>query len=108
MSSQTFQDILNLIEHYEIRISDHGYDELDEDNLFIKDILASVHNGIVLEDYPNDPKGSSVLVLQSDDKGNPIHVVWGIAKNTTSPAVLVTAYRPDSKLWTDDFQRRKL
>jgi hypothetical protein len=31
----------------------------------------------------------------------------GIPKNMDSPAVLVTAYRPDKKYWTDNFTRRK-
>jgi hypothetical protein len=26
---------------------------------------------------------------------------------STDPAVLVTAYRPDDALWTDDFKRRR-
>jgi len=33
-------------------------------------------------------------------------VVWGIPKGAFSPAVLVTAYRPDADLWTADFLRR--
>jgi hypothetical protein len=38
----------------------------------------------------------------------PIHVVWGIPRDATSPAVLVTAYRPDPERWSDDFRRRKV
>jgi len=59
---------------------------------------------IQLSEYP---KGPSALVLQSDRGGRPIHVVWGIPRGESSPAVLVTAYRPDPDRWTDDFQRRK-
>jgi hypothetical protein len=31
----------------------------------------------------------------------------GIPKGSSSPAVLVTAYRPDPERWMDDFRRRK-
>jgi len=46
-------------------------------------------------------------VLQKDHEGKPIHAVWGIPKNASFPAVLITAYRPDTEKWTDDFRRRK-
>jgi hypothetical protein len=45
--------------------------------------------------------------LQRDHQDHPIHVVWGIPRHATSPAVIVTAYRPDTEQWTDDFLRRK-
>ena len=74
---------------------------------FYFDILSGIKNGIVVEDYPNDPKGPSVLLLQKDLRGDPIHVVWGIPRNKFSPAVLITAYRPNINLWIEDFTRRK-
>ena len=101
----TFQLVLALISRLEIRISDHGYDELAEDDILIRGILGGVRDGAVIEDDPEIPKGPCVLVLQKDREGKPIHVVWRIPSHASTPAVLVTAYRPQSERWTEDFTR---
>jgi len=90
-----------------VRISEHGYDELADDGLLVRDVIDGVAAGIVLEDYPQYAKGPCVLVMQRDGKGEPVHVVWGIPKGHNDPAVLVTAYRPDPRQWQDEFSRRR-
>ena len=104
--NETFKQILRLIKHKKILISDHGYDGLAEDRIFVRDVMAGVSDALVIEDYPDYPKDPCVLVLQKDRFDNPIHAVWGIPKGASSPAVLVTAYRPDPDRWSEDFLRR--
>ena len=104
--SATFQNIKKLVEKKEVLISSHGYEELAEDDIFVQDIIKSIKNAKVLEDYPNFGKGPCVLLLQSDRDEKPIHTVWGIPQGKITPAVLITAYRPDPKKWSEDFMRR--
>jgi hypothetical protein len=78
-----------------LSISDHGYDELSADGLTAREVLAGLASAVALEDYPEFRKGPCVLVLQKDANLQPVHVVWGIPKGHSSPAVLITAYRPD-------------
>jgi len=104
--SETFEKILDLVHRGQILISDHGYDELVEDDILVREIVAGIDEAELVENYPDYPKGASVLVLQKDLKGNPIHLVWGIPRGAPAPAVVVTAYRPDPQLWSKDFLRR--
>lgn len=105
--SKTLESVLELIERKEVYVSEHGYDELAEDDILVRDIVAGVREATIIEDYSEYPKGPCVLVLQKDPQGKPIQVVWGIPKGESSPAVLVTAYRPDPARWSKDFMRRK-
>jgi hypothetical protein len=88
--SETLKRICQLVGRREVYVSDHGYDELANENILIQDILAGATDAAVIEDYPDYYKGPCVLVLQRDEHGA-VHVVWGLRKNTTSPAVLITA-----------------
>jgi hypothetical protein len=105
--SETFDRIRRLIQQGDVKISDHGYDEIAADGLYVRDMLASIDDAAVVENYPDYPKGPCVLVVQKNRAGEFIHVVWGIPKGKSSPAVLVTAYRPDPQRWEPDFLRRK-
>lgn len=99
--SNTLKQIIALVSKGDVLISEHGYD-----NLYVREIIQGLSAAIVIEDYPDYAKGPCVLVLQKDSNGEAIHVVWGIAKNTQSPAVMVTAYRPDPEKWINHMVRR--
>lgn len=58
----------------------------------------------IIEDYPNDPRGHSCLVLGFTKGNQPIHIVCGIQEDKI--LVIVTVYRPDIDEWID-WQIRK-
>jgi hypothetical protein len=105
--SDTFRQVVDLVRAGELRISAHGYDEMAEDGILAGEVIDGLGAAVVVEDYPEYAKGPCALVLQRDRSGRPIHVVWGVPRGQASPAVLVTAYRPDPARWSDDFLRRK-
>ncbi|MDA1192818.1 MAG: DUF4258 domain-containing protein [Candidatus Poribacteria bacterium] len=66
----------------------------------VRHILIS---GEIIEDYPDDERGHSYLVMGSWD-GTPMHVVAADKQNYT---FVITAYRPNSSQWESDFRTRK-
>jgi len=105
--SETLRLVQTLVLAGDYRVSRHGFRELAADDIVAEDVLAGVRDAVTIEDYPDAHKGPSVLALQVDRDGRPIHVVWGIPSNAGAPAVLVTAYRPAPELWSTDFMKRK-
>ena len=105
--SQTLEQVRTLVVRGEVRVSDHGYEELAADHVSVRDVIDGLGGAVVVEDYPDYAKGPCVLVLEQDGNGQPIHVVWGIPAGKESPAVVVTAYRPDPAKWDDAWQRRR-
>jgi len=99
--------IRELIESDAIRYSAHAVRELAADGILIGPLLAGIRDAVVVETYPDYHKGPCILVLQRDEFGQPVHLLWGIQKGHDAPAVLVTAYRPLPSQWSADFTRRK-
>jgi hypothetical protein len=105
--SQLFLHIVELVNHGEVKISAHGYDELSEDDIKVAEVVAGLQDAVIIEEYPDYQKGPCMLVLEHDFLEKPIHAVWGIPMDLSSPAVLVTAYRPNEEQWSSDYLRRK-
>ena len=68
------------------------------------EVETVVKQGELIEDYPNDPRGHSCLVLGSGDGGRAVHVVCSPKDDYLA---IITAYLPDPGHWSDDFRRRR-
>lgn len=68
--------VRELVRAGEVRISEHGYDEIADDGLSARELLSGVADAVIVEEYPNYPKGPCVLLLQRASSGKPVHAVW--------------------------------
>lgn len=101
----TLEDLIAAIRHNRIRITDHADEEAQSDHLSFDEILLSVLQGEVLEDYPQDTPYPSCLIYGETFAGAAVHSVW--AYNLENQwAVLITVYRPDPKRWINGRVRR--
>ena len=67
------------------------------------EIESLIRNCEVIEDYPEDARGHSCLLLGFGDEGRPIHVV---CTPKGQYLAIITAYIPDPSQWSPDFERR--
>lgn len=98
-------DIIQAIRQNHIRISDHADEEAQSDNLSFDEVFASVFQGEIIEEYPEDKPYPSCLVYGETFKKEPIHSVWAYNEENQW-VVLITVYRPDPKRWIDWRTRR--
>jgi hypothetical protein len=83
--SATLDLVRSAIAAGQVRVSQHAIAELNADAITLDDILDSAPSAVLVEDYRSAWKGPSVLALHRARDGRALHVVWGFAKDTTTP-----------------------
>ena len=93
------------MDYKRIVFSGHAIRQIFNRGLKREDVLAVIRQGEVIIDYPDDTPYPSCLILGF--AGNvPIHVVFAVDQQQEI-GIIVTAYVPDAKIWTDDFKTRR-
>lgn len=82
---------------YEISL--HADDERLAEHLTVAEIEAALMTCEILEEYPEDPRGSSCLALGFTPGGRPVHLVCG--RNKRGHLVWITVYVPTTPKWRD-------
>lgn len=67
------------------------------------EIREATNRGEIIEEYPDDTRGSSCLILYNDLE-RAIHVVCSPKPEYLA---IITAYIPDPGQWSPDFRTRK-
>ncbi len=86
-----------------IVITQHSRKRFMERLITINDVCATIDEGHIIEQYPDDYPFPSCLILGTAS-GKVIHVVASI---DDSMMYIITAYTPDPNKWEDDWKTRK-
>ena len=81
----------------------HAAERAAERGINPLDVKESLLNGVVIEDYPDDPRGHSCLVCGKTESGKALHIVCGCLYDMVW---IVTVYEPDAGDWIDPLHRR--
>ena len=103
------QKLLSTVRHkanQRILFSQHAVRQISRPDRMIStdDIRMVLEKGEVIEDYPEDPRGHSCLILGQGLGGRPVHV---LCSPKDEYLAIITAYLPTDDEWTDDFKVRK-
>ncbi len=98
--------IQQYVTHRQYRLTSHAEREREADQITIRELEEALRSSRcqVVENYPDDPRGASCLVLGFTEQEAPIHVVCGVAE--AEMLLMITVYRPDPDLWVDWVVRR--
>lgn len=86
-----------------LRLTIHAHQQMVEDDYSLDDVLHALRGCRLLEDYPDDRRGPSHLVLGYTASGRPMHVVCAV---TAPVLVIITVYEPKAPRWTSPTERR--
>ena len=87
------------------RFTLHAIQEATRDRIAVEDVVSAVldEKAVIIEDYPEDPRGPSCLILSWTQTGSTLHLAVAYPPD---PAV-ITVYRPDPDKWVDYRIRRE-
>ncbi len=98
------EEIKEKIRREEYEISFHAEKERYAEDITISDLEAAISDGEILEDYPDDSRGPSCLIL-GYSQNRPIHIVC--AYTSIKWLRIITVYIPKPPKWIDERTRTK-
>lgn len=96
--------VKSLVQQGRYKTSHHAEVEREAEAITIDDIKAAILAGELLEDYPDDPRGPSCLMLGVTEDGRPLHVVLTILAQIEQ-VLVITVYIPTLPKWIDPHTR---
>ena len=99
------QQVKSARENY-VLILPHALKQMSVPSRYIAvdDLQHALNNFEVVEDYPDDARGHSCLLLGWRKDGTPVHIVCAPRQEYLA---IITAYPPQKESWSDDFRKRR-
>ena len=87
--------------------SRHAEREREADTIPVRELEEALKTRELIEEYPDDPRGPSCLVLGWAGS-RPLHAVCSVQVDPEE-LFLITVYDPSKRpeLWTDSYRRRR-
>ena len=104
--SQEFLDVIRKAAKKKILFLPHAVRQMSRPDRMIttEDVREVLMGREIIEDYPEDVRGHSCLMLGTDKTGRAIHVVCSPKEDYLA---IITTYLPDPSQWHSDFRKRK-
>jgi proteasome assembly chaperone (PAC2) family protein len=101
------QAIRSLVQEGMYELTKHAERERELDMIFMLELEDALRYCEIIENYSDDPRGASCLVLGFCDL-KPIHAVCTI-RSDPEELLLITVYDPSKRpdKWTDNYRKRR-
>jgi hypothetical protein len=105
-SSGKFLNIIRLAAKKRLLFLPHAVRQMARPDRMIStgEVKQTVIKGEMVEDYPDDNRGHSCLLMGRGVKERPIHVVCSPKEDYLA---IITAYLPSEQEWKNNFKERK-
>ena len=106
MEADGFLDLLRDRAKERILYLPHAIEQMSRPDRMIspQDVRSVIFAGEVIEDYPDDARGHSCLLLGRCENGRALHVVCAPKDEYLA---VITAYIPSESHWDPGFRKRK-
>jgi hypothetical protein len=102
MSGDFLIQIIRAVAEGHYKLTEHAIEEAENDRILLWEVKAALLAGELIEDYPEDRRGHSCLIL-GYNYGRAMHIVCGMREQI---AIIITVYYPDDEKWINDRERR--
>jgi hypothetical protein len=99
------REIRRKIINGEFELSKHAVDQSILRNIRIKEIREMIHNGEIIEDYPDDKYGASCLICGFTMVNRPLHLHCSYPSRPILK--IITLYQPTEERWQNNFTIRR-
>ena len=99
MEKALLEAIQAKVKERDYRFTLHAGDRMTERHIAVRDVEGALlgRSAELIENYPEDPRSPSCLILGITESGRPLHIQCTYAPNVA----VITAYEPKPEEWID-------